>query len=199
MKIPFRGGLICLLLFVVSGAYAIPPMKVSVYQGKSRPVYQGTTNADGTFAAAKLPPGHYVVQVASKSPALEGDQYLLILLAGKNTLISNAIPGDKFNAAGVAAELSVGAEGKITGQIASARELEGAKVRMINGKRYHWLGSELGSNLGGHWVAEEVMIAQQTATISSKSIRDMQDRAGEGSMANARHAQDYGGGLGHGH
>ena len=58
--------------------------------------------SNGTFAAANLPPGQYVVQVNSKSPPLEGDQYLLIVLAGKNTLVSNAIPGEKFKAAGVA-------------------------------------------------------------------------------------------------
>jgi hypothetical protein len=198
MKILFRAGLICLLLFVVSGAYAIPPMKVSVYQGKSRPVYQGTTNADGTFAAARLRPGHYVVQFSSKNEAFQGDQFLLILVAGKQTLISNAIPGEKFAAAGVAAEMEVNSEGQISGQIASARALEGAKVRMINGKRYHWMESQLGSNLGGRWVSDQTVIAQQASSLSPKAISDMQSRAGEGSLANAKHALDYSG-LSHGH
>lgn len=199
MRILFRACLLCLLPIVVGAAYGIPPMKVTISEGRSKPVFQGTTRADGTFASAKLPPGHYVVQFSSKSQALQGDQFLLILLTGKKTLISNAVPGEKFTAAGVAAEMEVSNEGKIAGQIASARDLEGSKIRMINGKRYHWMGAELGSNLGGRWVTDDAVIAQQTTSMSPQAIRDMQNRAGEGSLVNARHAQDYSGNLGHGH
>ena len=199
MRILFRVSLLCLLLIVVGAAYGVPPMKVTIREGRSKPVFQGTTRANGTFASAKLPPGHYVVQFSSKSQALQDDQFLLILLAGKKTLISNAVPGKKFTAAGVAAEMEVSNEGIIAGQIASARDLEGAKVRMINGRRYHWMGAELGSNLGGRWVTDDAVIAQQTTSMSPQAVRELQNRAGEGSLANARHSQDYAGNLGHGH
>lgn len=126
------------------------------------------------------------MQFNSKSAALEGDHYLVIVLAGRKTLVSNAVLGENFLANGIAVTVDLSAPGKIVGQIASARELESANVRMIDGKRYNWL-AETGSNLDGGWLQKGAVGSQNLVQLSQSDIRRMQDRAGEGNMAGNMH------------
>ena len=182
-------GLLTLLLAVEAGAGAVPSMQVSVAAGAAKPSFRSLTRTNGTFTTDNLAPGRYVVQFNSKSAALKGDHYLVVVLAGRKTLVSNAVPGENFLEQGIAVSVELSAPGKIVGQVASARELESANVRMIDGKRYFWV-SETGSNLGGHWRQEGSVGSQNLVSLSQADIGKIQARAGEGSMQGNMHRAD---------
>lgn len=182
-------GLIILLLALNAGAGAIPSMQVSVAAGAEKPIFRSLTRANGTFTTDSLAAGRYVVQFNSKNTIVKGDHYLVIVLAGRKTLVSNAVPGENFLAKGIAVNVDLSAPGKIAGQVASARELESANVRMIDGKRYYWI-AETGSNLGGRWLQEGAASSQNLVQLTQSDIRKMQDRAGEGNMAGNMHRAD---------
>ncbi|MGI8820275.1 MAG: carboxypeptidase-like regulatory domain-containing protein [Chthoniobacterales bacterium] len=172
------------LLLVASAVYAIPRVEVTVSAAGGKVVDRGTTAADGTFATGKLSPGHYVVQFNSKDQTMKSDEYLLIVSAGKQSVISNALPGETFTTRGAAVKMDLPGAGKIGGQVASARALAQAKVRMINGKRYRWVESATGSNLGGHLAEATAGNGQQVQTLSTNEVNKLQEHAGEGSMIN---------------
>ena len=190
------GGLLTVLLVPNAGAGAVPSLQVTVAAGGVKPSFRSLTRANGTFTTGNLSPGHYVVQLNSKSPALKGDHYLVIVLAGRKTFVSNALPGENFLAGGIAVNVDLRAPGKIVGQVASARELENANVRMIDGKRYFWV-VETGSNLGGRWRQEGAVSSQNLARLNESDIRAIQQRAGEGSLQGNMHRTDLE--LGNGH
>jgi hypothetical protein len=166
-------------LFVATGFAAVPEMKVIVSDANGNLVFKGTTNANSTFATGNLQPGNYVVQFNSNSKSVKGNQYLLVVSAGKKKVTANSVPGEMFNDAGVAMRVGVGKGLKITGKIAS--------VRLIDGKRYVWVAGETGSNLGGHWVEESVADARHVVRLRAGFLRRMQDTSGEGSMLNRYH------------
>ena len=93
--------------------------------------------------------------VNSKAPhALKGNQYLVVVSAGKKKVIADAVPGEKFNSGGVAMRVKVGPGLNITGQVASQQSvvLAGSpNVRVINGQRYVWVTNVTGSHLGLCW------------------------------------------------
>lgn len=172
-----------------SGAAAVPPMSVVVSKdGKT--VYKGTTNAAGTFATGKLEPGNYIVQF--NSSAAKNGQYGIVISAGKKKQIADAVEGDKFAKGGVAMKLDVGAGLNITGQVVSGALRGGAtatagnaKVKVVNGKRYIWVGPETGSNMGGRWVEEgQAGAASQynTSRGGASTLRGLQDNSTAGAV-----------------
>lgn len=182
MKTTIRGALFSLFLIVTAGAYAVPSLEVTVLDSQTRMGFKCATKTDGTFTTGKLAPGSYVVQFKSRNAAVKKDRYLLIVCAGKKTVISNAFSGDSFSGGGVAVRMDVDAGKSITGQVASATELEQAKVKVVNGKRYYWTPSDLGTNLGGRWVEASSASTLNVVGWNLLEIRRLQDHAGEASM-----------------
>ncbi len=81
-------------------------------------------------------------------------------------------------------KIAVGPSLKITGHVANEQAVARAgasNLRIIGGKRYVWVTTELGSNLG-HWVEEGSPPARNIIRLSSDDLRRRQDRSGEGSM-----------------
>ena len=175
-----------LLLSIASAAGAgVPPMEVTVFDASGKVGFKGATNANGTFATANLQPGHYVAQFNTKSAAAKGNQYLLVVSAGKKKVIATAVPGQTFIGGGAAIKVNVGPGSQITGQIAKEQAMAGqgvSKFRVIDGKRYVWLPAELGSNLPGRWAEEGLGPARNIIYWGTMELRKMQDRAFEGSM-----------------
>ncbi len=188
MKTMARNVLLILTLLGASAAHGIPLMDVTVSDANSKLAFKGATKANGTFATGDLRPGQYVVQFNAKRAAVKGDQFMLILNAGKKPLISNAVAGEKFAAGGVAVKMEVKNAMKISGQIESARGLARDNVKVINGRRYFFVRGETGSNLGGRWV-EEGAGAAHTVRMELDDVRKIQDRAGEGSMIGNMHRE----------
>jgi hypothetical protein len=181
-----RSILLCFLLVVATAAYGgVPSMNVIVSDASGKVAFKGATNANATFATANLAPGNYVVQLHSKSGDLKGNQYLLVVSAGKKKVIADAVPGEKINGAGVAMRITVELGMKITGQVATDQSMAAAlsgKVKVINGKRYVWVRAGTGSNLGDHWEEASLAPARNVASMSADKLRRMQDRSFEGSM-----------------
>ena len=185
--------LTCLALTVLlSTAHGgIPGIKVLVSDSSGKVAFKGVTNADATFATGALPAGDYVVQFGSTRAELKGNQYLLVISAGKKKVIADAVAGEQFAGGGVAMRLKVAGGSQIAGQVATQEStlVQGVtKVRVINGERYVWVQSVLGSNLGPHWEAEGIAIARNVGLVSKEKMRKIQDSAFEGSMLDRHHA-----------
>ncbi|MGI8436082.1 MAG: T9SS type A sorting domain-containing protein [Chthoniobacterales bacterium] len=174
------------ILGLAATSYAsVPAMDVTVFDAAGKVTFKGPIDANATFETRKLRPGNYVVQFNAKSSAVKGDHYLLVVSAGKAKVIAEAVPGEKLTTGGAAMRVSVGADLRITGQVAIDRTvgLVGAvKYRVINGKRFVWVANELGSNTGGHWVEADSVAALNVSSWSEDKLRKEQDRGGEGSM-----------------
>lgn len=181
-----RTALLALLLVVASAAYGgVPSVNVIVSDASGKVAFKGATNADATFATANLAPGNYVVQFQSRSEALKGNQYLLVVSAGRKKVIADAVPGEKFHGGGVAMRVNVETGLKITGQVATDQVLaftEMRKVKMIGGKRYVWVKARTGSNLADHWEEESLAAARNVTSLSMEKFRQIQDHSFEGSM-----------------
>jgi hypothetical protein len=174
MKNMIRGAVFSLFCITVSLAYGgIPAMNVSVSDESGNPAYKGGTNTSGAFATAKLKPGKYVVQLNSKSPAVKGNHYAIVVSAGKKKVAANAVAGEKFNGGGVALKVEVGAGLNITGQVA-----EESKAAVKNGKKMVWIPPMLGSNLPGRWVEEdsaEAKLSKSRGVMSKDSVQRLQE------------------------
>ncbi len=185
-KLPFMLPALALLLGLAITAHGgIPSMNVTVFDASGKVAFQGPMTANSTFATQNLNPGNYVVQFNTKSRAVKNNQYLLVVSAGKKKVIAADVEGEKFTAGGVAMRIAVGQGANITGQIApeqAVAQVDGAKFRVIDGKRYLWVSGELGSNRGGRWVEESLAPAGNVTHWNFDNIRRMQDTAGEGSM-----------------
>lgn len=183
-----RNTVISLLLIVTSAVYGgVPSMNVTVSDASGKVAFKGATNANAAFATGNLQPGRYVVQFNSKSAAVKGNQYLLVVSAGEKKILAEAVPGDKFTAGGVAMRVNVTRALKITGQVASEQAIASGASRLVqmrNGRRYFWVTAETGSNLGGRWVEEGVAEERNIVRFSSDELRKVHDRAFEGSMLN---------------
>jgi hypothetical protein len=176
MKKMLSTTLLSLLLIVASVAYgAVPPMNVTVSDTGGKVAFEGSTNANGTFATGNLKSGNYVVQFNSKSAAVKGSQYGLVISAGTKKVSASAVSGEKFAAGGVAMKVDVGAGLNITGQVTSA-----AAGPMKNGKAMVWINKQLGSNIPGHWVDADSAEAKQARTAGSISTQDLQNRQTQG-------------------
>ncbi len=167
--------------FVAAGS--MPAMQVVVSNSANKVVYKGMTNTRGVFETPKLAPGNYVVQFNTKK-SLKGDNYFLVVSAGKKKVVANAVSGDKFSKGGVAMKVDVGSAMMVTGQVSDAeiaataqsggQKADGRKTKMINGKKYVWVEGEMGSNLGGRWVDADSPAAQNVEQWDRKHIQDFQ-------------------------
>jgi hypothetical protein len=150
---------------------AVPQLTVTVADSGGKAAYKGTTNAKGTFATGVLKPGKYVVQFNSDS--VKGGSYAVVVSAGTKKVSADSVAGEKFAKGGVAMKIDVGSGLNITGQVSPGGD---TKVD-ANGKKMVWIPKKLGSNLPGHWAAEdsaEAKEARMSGTLSTKSVQDIQ-------------------------
>jgi hypothetical protein len=161
-------------------------MEVTVFDASGKVGFKSAMKADGTFVTANLPPGQYVVQFNTKNAAAKGNQYLLVVSAGKKKVIATGVSGETFMGGGAAMRISVGSGMKITGQLADEQRVAGAgdlKYKMVGGQRLVWVSEGLGSNITGRWVEEGLAPARNVVRQTPESLSKFMDRAGEGSMA----------------
>ncbi len=135
----------------------LPALDVMVANAAGKVAYKTKLGANGTFATPVLPPGDYTVQFNTRS-AVPGN-YELVLSAGKQKVLSGSVTGAQFDKGGVAMRVKVGQGLSITGQLITSGQVAakgpgGAKVKIVNGKRFVWQGPETGSHMGGRWVEE---------------------------------------------
>lgn len=178
-------SIVCSLLFAaaaIAHGGAVPPIDVTVADPAGKVAYKGKTAANGTFATGKLQPGNYVVQFNANNAAAKGGQYAIVVSAGKKKVSADAVAGDKFGKGGVAMKVDVDAGLNITGQVVpanvTAASSGNAKTKIVNGKKYVWIGPETGSNMGGRWVEEGQANRQDSNLIkgTTGSLQNMQDR-----------------------
>jgi hypothetical protein len=185
-KLLFVGSAFALLLGFATAAYGgVPSMDVTVFHATGKVAFKGPIGANATFATRNLHPGDYVVQFKTKSAAVKGNEYLLVVSAGKKKVIAAAVPGEKFTGGGAAMKVQVGPGSNITGQVLNEQTMaggDGLKYRVIDGKRFVWVTAELGSNRGGHWVEEGLPPAGNVVAWTSNDLQKRMDRGGEGSM-----------------
>lgn len=177
MKNMIRNTVISFVLVVATIAYGdIPAMNVTVSDTGGKAAFKGATTTNGAFATPKLQPGNYVVQLNSKSSALKGKHYAVVVSAGKKKVSANDVPGEKFVGGGVALKVDVGAGLNITGQIAAEENAPVSK----NGKKMVWIPPILGSNMPGHWVEEDSAEAKTSKVrthMSKETIQRMQEKS----------------------
>src|SRR5216117_1905040 len=131
MKNMIRNALASLIFIAACTAHgALPAMNVTVSDASGKAAFKGSTDAKGTFATANLKPGNYVVQFNATGGAMKGNQYAIVVSAGKM-------------------KVEAGGGLNITGQVSN--QLAGA---IKNGKKMVWIPKQLGSNMPGHWVEE---------------------------------------------
>ena len=167
-------------LVVAAGSFAyaaVPQMTVLVSDSTGKATYKGATDASGTFATATLKPGNYVVQFnARRSADVKGSNFALVVSAGKKKITADSVAGEKFAGGGVAMRIDLASGMSISGQVADA-----ALVKVDeNGKRLVWIPKKLGSNLPGHWAAENSADAKEAKTQTSYSRQNIQDRQNQG-------------------
>ena len=166
---------IALFFVAISAVYgAVPALNVTVSDASGKAAFRGATNSDGTFATTNLKPGNYVVQLNSTNSALKGNQYAVVISAGKKKVSANAVAGETFTAGGVAMKIDVGTSVNITGQVAVE-----SKVTMKDGKKMVWLPPRIGSNMPGRWVAAdsaEAIAAQNSGELRREEVTKLQDR-----------------------
>ena len=187
LKSPFvRAAFLALLLGLASTVRGgIPALQATVFDADQNVAFQGPLGSDGSFATGSLHPGKYVVQFKTKNTAAKNNLYLLVVSAGKKKVIAAAVPGQKFTRGGVAMKVDVGPSSRITAQVAQENAVTGQGVsqyRMIDGKRYVWATTQVGSNLGGRWVEERLAPGVNILNVTMDNVRTIQDSAGEGSM-----------------
>jgi len=177
MKNLIRSLALSFLCIGVSLAYGgVPALNVSVSDEAGKAAYKGATTSSGTFATPKLKPGKYVVQLNSKSSAVKGSTYAVVVSAGTKKVAANAVAGEKFNGGGVALKVDVGNGLNITGQV--AEETNGPSTK--DGKKMVWIPPALGSNMPGRWVPEdsaEAKLSRTRGSMSTKEVQRMQESA----------------------
>ena len=188
-KLPFACSTLAAFLgltITVHGG-SIPSIEVTVFSSNGKVAFKRPiNNANATFATGNLSPGDYVVQFNSRSVALKKNQYLLVVSAGKKKVIAAAVPEQQFTGGGAAMKIHVGPGTNITGQVVDERTIaqgnRSNKYRIIDGKRYVFVPSELGSNIGGKWVQEGLAPTRNVVSWNRDEIQKRMDRGGEGSM-----------------
>jgi hypothetical protein len=176
MRFVTRAALFFGVFLIASPGFAAPSMKVTVFNGAGKVAFQGTSGESGTFATDALAPGRYIVQFNSKTGAVKGQQYSLVVSAGKKKVVAYSVDGEKFLGGGAAMRIEVGAGLKITGQIGGALM---SRVDPKTGKRLVWLSPRVGSNLPGHWVPEdsaEFVSMSPGGEVRLETVRKWQDK-----------------------
>jgi hypothetical protein len=187
----------CLALAAfLSTAYGgVPSMNVTVFNAAEKVVFKQAINSSATFATGNLPAGKYVVQFNTKSAAVKGNQYLLVVSAGKKKVIADAVTGETLTGGGAAMKIQVSPGNEISGQVLNDEAIAqagGPKYRTIDGKRYVWVGAQTGTHLAGQW--EEVSAAPSRSVVvwTRDELQKRMDRGGEGSMITSESNEQYG-------
>jgi hypothetical protein len=187
MKNITRKILLPFVLVAASAAYgaSVPTMDVTVSDSNGYLAFRGRTASNGTFATGRLKPGKYVVQFNARGAAVQQENFALVVAAGKQKVVAEDVDGSKFAEGGVAMRVNVGPSLNITGQVATETagglaSLEGRKIKVMNGKRYVWIGEETGSNMGGRWVEEGTAEERNVVRLSSAGVADLQERGSQG-------------------
>jgi hypothetical protein len=170
----------------LSTAYGgIPSMNVTVFDATEKVVFKQSTGANATFSTGALPAGKYVVQFNTRSGAVKGNQYLLVVSAGQKKVIADAVAGDTLTRGGAAMKIQVGSGLQISGQVLNDEgiaDASGPKFRTIDGKRYVWVREHTGTNIDGRWV-DVTTAPDRTVVLWNKAeLQKRMDRGGEGSM-----------------
>jgi hypothetical protein len=160
---------------------AVPSITVMVSDASGKAAYKGSTDSKGTFGTSKLQKGNYTVQFSSKSSGLKGT-YALVVSAGKKKVTADSVAGEKFAKGGVAMKIDVGDGLNITGQVTSG--LESTTKVDKNGKKMVWIEKKTGSNLPGHWAAEDSAEAKEAMTSGTMSRGDLQNRMNQAKSPN---------------
>ena len=86
---------------------------------------------------------------------------------------------------GAAMKIDVGTGMQITGKVvaesATARG-KGPLIRTIDGKRYVWVETRAGTNLGPRWEEQGLANSNNVSSLSQDKMRRIQDSAYEGNM-----------------
>lgn len=165
-------------LLMAAGAVAfgdVPGMRVTVSDSNGYAAYKGTTHEDGTFATGALKQGHYVVQFNAKRNDVAGNNYALVVSAGKKKVVASAVAGDKFAGGGVAMRIEVAGGGNIAGQVASD-----LRTMMKDGKLLVWIPQRVGSHLPAHWAEADSADAKFAQTVTSYSFKNLQEKQNQG-------------------
>ena len=183
---------ICLALTILLGtAYGgIPSMEVTVFDATQKVVFKQSIKADTAFATGNLRAGNYVVQFNTKNPTVKNNHYLAVISSGQKKVIAAAVRGEKFMAGGAAMKIEVGSGMQITGKVAAEPTVarrDGPMVRVIDGKRYVWVESRIGSNFGPRWEKQGIANSNNVSSLSQDKMRRIQDSAYEGSMLDRYH------------
>ena len=160
MKTSYHLPLIALLTTTALAQASVSNMQVVVTTGAGKVVSQAQTDANGAFTSQSLAPGDYVVRFSSHDS--RSGSFAIVVEAGKNVVVAEAVPGGKFAKGGVATKVAVNKptalKGHIgTGSVAQLRAnsivnpMMSGRVKFINGKKYVWIYPSTGSNLGGGW------------------------------------------------
>jgi hypothetical protein len=167
-------GWICVAAAAVASG-GIPQINVTVLDSSGKTAFKGPTNGGGVCAAGTLKPGGYVVQFNSKS-APKTSRYMLIASAGKEKVVANGIPGEKF-VAGVAVTIQIPSGSSLMVQV-TAEDKNSAPIGH-NGKLMVWIPKLTGSNIAPHWAesdSAEAKIVQTSSSYSSKNILNKQNQ-----------------------
>jgi hypothetical protein len=178
---------VCLAMatFLTTIYGGIPSMDVTVFDGRENVVFKQAINSTATFATGTLPAGKYVVQFNTKNSAVNGNQYLLVVSAGKKKVVADGVAGETLTRGGAAMKIQVSSGFQISGQVLNDEAIAmagGPKYRTIDGKRYLWVNGELGTNLQGHWEEAGTGPARTVIVWTKDELQKRMDRGGEGSM-----------------
>lgn len=175
MKNVSRGLFLVGILFAVTAFGGVPPVNVTVVGAGGKASFKGVTDSKGFFATANLPPGNYAVQFVTDSSAVKGNNYSIVVSAGKKKVSAGPVRGEKLGKGGVAVKVDVGPGLNITGQIVTAMS---GPVK--DGKKMVWIPPQLGSHQPGHWAeegsAEAVEANVSTLRSSEGGAKSLQDR-----------------------
>lgn len=106
---------------------------------------------------------------------MKGNNYSIVVSAGKKKVSAGPVAGEKLGKGGVAVKVDVGAGVNITGQVVTAQS---GPVK--DGKKMVWIPPTLGSHQPGHWVeegsAEAVEARVSTLRTSEGGAKSLQDK-----------------------
>ena len=136
---------------------------------KQRPSDRTVTDGRGNFALEALAAGSYTLIFRSRKAedmhrstsdkVIVATSYSIKIDGTKRTVKKSGLTSDDL-LAGVNVDVDVGPSARIRGQVAA-----GASKKMI------WIPREPGSNLPGHWVAEDSAEARAARHYNSHAVR----------------------------
>ena len=186
---------LALAAFLSTAHGGIPSMDVTVFDATEKVVFKQAINASATFATRNLPAGNYVVQFKTRSAAVKGNQYLLVVSAGKKKVIADSVAGETLTRGGAAMKIRVAPGSEISGQILNDEAIAnagGPKYRTIDGKRYVLVTGQTGTNIAAHWEEASLAPARTLVVWTRDELQKRMDRGGEGSMITSEANEQFG-------